>query len=259
MEEDSAGSIYLAFTTATQAARAARLIGRFSPPAWLAKRQFASNRPATARNTCAMLVCYTQAPTGTNWSSSVMLNIFKGRQAAGRQRATSAAGFARREDGAAALEFALVAAPFIALILASVQTALAFFAGQVLESAATDASRLILTGTAQKANMDQAAFNTAVCGKVQTLFSCGKLMVDVQTASSFGTANTAMPSLTFDGSGNVTNAWQYNPGNPGDIVVMRVMYPWPVFLGPLGLSLSNESNGTLLLMATAAFRNEPYQ
>src|ERR1700704_4426093 len=77
MEEDSAGSIYLAFTTATQAARAARLIGRFSPPAWLAKRQFASNRPATARNTCAMLVCYTQAPTGTNWSSSVMLNIFK--------------------------------------------------------------------------------------------------------------------------------------------------------------------------------------
>jgi hypothetical protein len=40
---------------------------------------------------------------------------------------------------------------------------------------------------------------------------------------------------------------------------MRVMYQWPVFLGPLGLSLSNESNGKLLLMATAAFKNEPYQ
>jgi hypothetical protein len=67
-----------------------------------------------------------------------------------------------------------------------------------------------------------------------------------------------MPTLTFDGNGNVTNNWQYNPGNPGDIVVMRVMYQWPVFLGPLGMSLQNESNGNMLLMATAVFKNEPF-
>jgi Flp pilus assembly protein TadG len=128
----------------------------------------------------------------------------------------------------------------------------------VLESAATDASRMILTGTAQKANMDQAGFATAVCGKVQALFSCSRLMIDVQTASSFAAANTALPTLTFNGQGNVTNNWSFQPGNPGDIVVMRVMYQWPVFLGPLGLSLSNESNGNLLLMATATFKNEPF-
>ena len=188
-----------------------------------------------------------------------MLTILKGQLAAGRNRLASAAGFARREDGAAALEFAIVAAPFIALVLATVQTSLAFFAGQVLESAATDASRMILTGSAQNGNMTQSGFATAVCGKVQALFNCSKLMIDVQTATSFGAANTSMPTVTHDGSGNVTNTWQYNPGNPGDVVVMRIMYEWPVFLGPLGLSLSNESNGNLLLMATAAFRNEPYQ
>jgi Flp pilus assembly protein TadG len=188
-----------------------------------------------------------------------MLSFFKSRPAAGRKPSASAAGFARAEDGAAALEFAIVAAPFIALVLATIQTALAFFAGQVLESAATDASRIILTGSAQNSNMSQAGFATAVCGKIQTLFNCSKLMIDVQTASSFSAANTSMPSLTFNGSGNVSNSWQYNPGNPGDIVILRVMYQWPVFLGPLGLSLSNESNGNLLLMATAAFRNEPYQ
>ena len=188
-----------------------------------------------------------------------MLSFFKSRPAAGREPSASAAGFARAEDGAAALEFAIVAAPFIALVLATIQTALAFFAGQVLESAATDASRIILTGSAQNSNMSQAGFATAVCGKIQTLFNCSKVMIDVQTASSFSAANTSMPSLTFNGSGNVSNSWQYNPGNPGDIVILRVMYQWPVFLGPLGLSLSNESNGNLLLMATAAFRNEPYQ
>lgn len=187
-----------------------------------------------------------------------MLTILKSRLASGRKRLAIAAGFARREDGAAALEFAIVAAPFIALLLASVQTALAFFAGQLLESVVADSSRQILTGAAQNANMTQSGFVTAVCQNVKALFDCSKLMIDVQTATSFSTATTAMPSLTFDSKGNVTNSWSFQPGNPGDIVVMRVMYQWPVFLGPLGLSLSNESNGNLLLMATATFKNEPF-
>jgi Flp pilus assembly protein TadG len=188
-----------------------------------------------------------------------MWTILKSRLARGRRRLTSPAGFARREDGAAALEFAIVAAPFIALILATMQTALAFFAGQVLESAVTDSSRQILTGSAQNAGMTQSGFASAVCAKVQTLFNCSKLMIDVQTATSFSSANTAAPALTFNGQGTVTNSWSWQPGNPGDIVVMRVMYQWPVFLGPLGLGLANESNGNLLLMATATFKNEPYQ
>jgi hypothetical protein len=57
----------------------------------------------------------------------------------------------------------------------------------------------------------------------------------------------------------VTNIWQYNPGSPGQIVVVRAMYQWPVFLGPLGFNLSNLANGDRLLMATATFKNEPYQ
>jgi Flp pilus assembly protein TadG len=188
-----------------------------------------------------------------------MLTILKSRLASTRKRWARAAGFARREEGAAALEFALIAAPFIALLLATLQTALAFFAGQVLESAVADSSRQILTGSAQGAGLDQAGFAATVCGKIQTLFDCGGLMIDVQTAGSFAAANTATPTLTFDAQGNVTNNWAYQPGNPGDIVVMRVMYQWPVFLGPLGLSLSNEANGNLLLMATATFKNEPFQ
>jgi Flp pilus assembly protein TadG len=187
-----------------------------------------------------------------------MLAILKSRLDAARKRLAVATGFARSEDGAAAVEFAIIAAPFIALLLATVQTALAFFAGQVLESAVADSSRQILTGAAQNAGLDQVGFANVVCGKIQTLFNCGGLMIDVQTASSFAAANTAMPSLTLDGNGNVTNNWQYNPGNPGDIVVMRVMYQWPVFLGPLGMSLQNESNGNMLLMATAVFKNEPF-
>lgn len=89
------------------------------------------------------------------------------------------------------------------------------------------------------------------------MFDCTKLMIDVQTVGSFSTSSTGAPTLTFNAKGQVTNTWQYNPGGPGQIVVVRVMYLWPVFLGPLGFTLSNEPNGNRLIMASAAFQNEP--
>src|SRR5262245_7928851 len=52
----------------------------------------------------------------------------------------------RQQDGAAAIEFGLVAAPFLALLFAIMETAIVFFAGQALETAAADSARLIMTG-----------------------------------------------------------------------------------------------------------------
>jgi hypothetical protein len=83
-------------------------------------------------------------------------------------------------------------------------------------------------------------------------------MINVQNYNSFAAANTTTPTLTFNGNGNVSNTWNYNTGNPGDIVVVQVMYQWPVVLGPLSLNLSNLSNGNRLLVSTAVFKNEPY-
>jgi len=165
----------------------------------------------------------------------------------------------RCTDGAIAVEFGLVAAPFVAMLFAILQTTLVFFAGRVLDTAVAQSARLILTGQAQDQGMNQSAFASAVCGKIYALFNCSSLMIDVQTSGSFSNANTSMPGLTFNQQGQVTNTWQYQPGNPGDIVVVRVMYQWPVFLGPLSFNLSNLSNGKRLIMSSAAFKNEPYQ
>ena len=74
--------------------------------------------------------------------------------------------FMRRQDGAAAVEFALVALPFLALTFAILETALVFFAGQTLEAAAADPARLIMTGQAQTGGFDKDAFKAAVCQKV---------------------------------------------------------------------------------------------
>ena len=54
--------------------------------------------------------------------------------------------FARAREGSAAIEFGLVAAPFLALLFAIMETAFVFFAGQSLEYAASQGGRLIMTG-----------------------------------------------------------------------------------------------------------------
>ena len=174
-----------------------------------------------------------------------------------RRRRNRCAAFARDERGATAVEFALVAAPFLALVIALIQTFLVFFAQQTLETIVRQSARLVMTGQVQSAQMTQSVFKQKVCDQIVILFNCSGLMVDMQVATSWTSANTAMPTLTFDASGNVTNTWQYNPGNAGDIVVLRVMYVWPVVLGPLGFNLSNLGNGNRLIMSSAAFQNEP--
>ena len=165
--------------------------------------------------------------------------------------------FARRDDGAAAVEFAMVAAPFLALVFAILETAIVFFAGQVLETAAADSARLVMTGQAQKGGLSQAQFKQEVCNRVFGLFDCNAgIKVDVRTYNSFSAADMSKP---IDGSGNVTFTPSYQPGTPGDIVVVRLLYEWPVWVSLLGLNLSDLSGGKRLIMATAAFRNEPYQ
>jgi len=160
--------------------------------------------------------------------------------------------FGRKEDGSAAIEFGMVAAPFLALVFAIMETAFVFFAGQTLETAVADSSRLIMTGQAQTQGMNQSAFKTAVCAKIYGLFDCeGGVHIDVKTYPDFANVNLSNP---LDGNGNFQSNQTYQPGGAGDIVVVRLFYQWPIYVA----LLQNMSGNKRLLVATAAFRNEPF-
>jgi Flp pilus assembly protein TadG len=162
----------------------------------------------------------------------------------------------RRKDGTAAVEFGLVAAPFLALLFAIMETAVIFFAGQALETAVADSGRLIMTGQAQQQGFDAGAFKNAVCAKIYGLFDCQNgVYVDVKTFSSFTNVDFTNP---VDANGNFQGNFGYQPGGPGSIVVVRLFYQYPVYVSLLGFNLSNVNGGKRLLAATSAFRNEPY-
>jgi Flp pilus assembly protein TadG len=171
--------------------------------------------------------------------------------------------FRRSRRASAAVEFALIAPPFIGLLFAIIETAIMFFAGQVLESATQDAARMVLTGQAQSLGYDQGKFKSnVVCsasGVANVLFSdCANpngVYVDVQSYPSF---NNVTISNQIDANGNFINNMKYCLGNGGDIVVVRLFYQWPLIITGLGYNIANLSGSKRLLTATAAFRNEPF-
>jgi Flp pilus assembly protein TadG len=163
--------------------------------------------------------------------------------------------FGRNRRGSAAVEFALVAPVFFALLFAIIESALMFFASQVLETITQNSARMILTNQAQTGGFTQSQFKTYVCGQIPALFNCGSLYVDVESYPSFSSITM---SSQIDANGNfISNNMQYVPGGPGDIVVVRLFYPWQLFVTGLGFNMSNLSGSQRLLVATAAFQNEP--
>jgi Flp pilus assembly protein TadG len=191
---------------------------------------------------------------GTNKEWLVSLDVRVPYPACAPARQASAA-----RAGTVAVEFGLIAIPFFLIIFATVQTAIVYMAEQELETITEQSSRYILTNKGSSYTA-KTFHDNVVCKQVVALFDCSKLMVDVQdygTGTSFSNASTSMPKLTFNPDGTVQNTWNYTSGSPGDIMVMRIMYQWPVFLKPFGYNLSNLSNGNRLMMATAVFKDEP--
>ena len=166
--------------------------------------------------------------------------------------------FGRNRRGSAAVEFALVAPVFFALLFAIIETAIMFFASQVLETVTQNSARQILTGQAQGANYPQWSNfrDGVVCAQIPALFTCPQVYVDVKSYPAF--QNITINSQIDANDNFDPTTLGYTPGGPGNIVVVRLFYQWPLFVTGLGYNISNLSGNKRLLVATAAFRNEPY-
>lgn len=192
----------------------------------------------------------------------------------------------RNHDGAAVVEFAIVAPAFIGLVLAILYTAMIFLAQQMLETTAQSASRLLLTGSAQTmkmangdVGMTASDFKNAICNgatgtdvngntvtipaMLPSMLSCSRLTVNVNTATAYNVSSTAAPTFTYNSQGVITSTGtSYSPQSSGNgqsqIVVLQLIYLWPTGTGPLGLNLVNQPNSNRMLMATSVQTTEAY-
>ncbi|MCF6291867.1 MAG: pilus assembly protein [Robiginitomaculum sp.] len=164
--------------------------------------------------------------------------------------------FSRANNGATAVEFALIAAPFFFLLFAMLEIIMVFFVTVTMEHATMEVARTIRTGESQQAGQSSGDFLNAVCAEMNDLIPCnGNVSIDVRTYADFGDVNITTPIE----NGELNNAaFLYNPGEAGDIVVVRVFYTWEVQTPMIAVIFANLNDNHRLLIATAAFRNEPF-
>lgn len=163
--------------------------------------------------------------------------------------------FGRAEDGAAAVEFAIVGVPFFLMLTAILELGLAFFASMALDAGTDQFARLIKTNQVTNGSLTNQQFRTQVCNMpIMSLFDCENMTVDVQVVASWTT-----PGVPRDADGNLDDSGMgFAPGGRSTINVMRVFYEFPVFFAWVPTDNPNMwSNGNRLLMASSAFVIEP--
>jgi len=178
--------------------------------------------------------------------------------------------FRRHDDGVAAIEFAMVGAPFLLVLLVTFEASMAFVTEYGLQSATTSAARLIRTGQVQKGGMSKDDFKNELCNRLPGYIDCGKVYVNVEVRNTF-TAAAVQTLATTDGDLNDPADGAFTPGAAEQIVVVETFYVWDLITP--GLTKLLDVNGTTappphflanlgddkrLVRGVAIFRNEPF-
>ncbi|WP_298955306.1 TadE/TadG family type IV pilus assembly protein [uncultured Methylobacterium sp.] len=175
--------------------------------------------------------------------------------------------FRRDEGGVAAVEFALISIPFLALVGAILETALGFFASQNLEIAVSNTARQIYTGQFQgglaagtSAEQALAKFKILLCKDRVTVFPCSDVKVDVLALpDNRGIAITG-PIDPATGDWRAGFGSRYQAPEDNQIVVVQAAVAIPAFFSLLNPSTYKASQGRSRIIQTAvAFRTEPYK
>ena len=170
--------------------------------------------------------------------------------------------------GAAAVEFAMVATPFVFMLFGIFETMMIFFVQTTLEAAVAEEARKIRTGQAQStsAPISKSQFKANVCARMMGLADCSKrLFVQVQNQP----INGNLPDPWADGTLTPGSAADepYDTTAANAIVVVRGYYVWPLMTPGISTAMRNYSDtssgaplGTnnRIIAATSAFRNEPF-
>ncbi|WP_426231005.1 TadE/TadG family type IV pilus assembly protein [Pararhizobium sp. DWP3-4] len=172
------------------------------------------------------------------------------------------------KSGTSAIEFALLALPFMVIVFASLETFAAFTGEQLLANATETMARKVRTGQITS-SMTQEDFRRAFCAEISVLMTCSateaktpsKLFIDVRSFADFSKIPSTLPRKNGDLD---TDSFQFNPGGPTTITIVRAYYRWEVItdlvrpyitnLRPAGSSMPKD----YLMVATAAFRTESY-
>ena len=184
----------------------------------------------------------------------------------------------RRDDRAAtAVEFGIIALPFLGVLLAIFESTFTLFNAQILDTVAANTSRQLMTGqiqtNGQTCASQKSTFQNMICPLTDVRpstalpanFDCSKVIIDVRASSNNN--NLDVSNTLYQ---NPSQA-QFAPAAAGQNNIIRIIYPLPTILPVMmGSTTSNmkiihgkndaQVSGAWkhILMGIAVFRTEPY-
>ena len=173
--------------------------------------------------------------------------------------------FARDRNGVAAIEFAMLAIPFMLLVFAILESCISFAAQQVLSNAMDDVARDIRTG--QIVAINKVQVEKAICDRIKVMVkTCpnANLEVDLRTYTSFKLAAADTYAISNNevyikrNGGLLPRPLKVEPGGSLTINTMRVFYKWPVITDIMRSYMANVGGNKTLLFSTVTWQNEPF-
>lgn len=186
----------------------------------------------------------------------------------------------KSREGATAIEFAMLAIPFLMIVFATFETFLAFTGEQLVSNAADTMARRIRTGQitfsmGRTTDMTEAQFRQEFCNQISLMITCStteatvpkKLYIDLEQVTNFSDVPVTVPLIVTNGGKGRdidTSKIKFNPGGAGKINMLRVYYRWPITTDLVRPYISNiqpegaSSGSQFLIVATTAFLNEDY-
>lgn len=171
--------------------------------------------------------------------------------------------FFKDRFGSTAVEFAMVAPIFLAIVFSVIEVGWYFFVTNSVQQATANAARLIRTGQAHSANMSKKAFFDEICDVVDTFGACKKnLTIDIARYESFGAlaADLSAPQCRDRDDPSIKGA-QFKKADYGgqrEIIRVRVCFLYKPVNPGVGLNLAQTEHGERKIIAVEIFRNEPF-
>jgi Flp pilus assembly protein TadG len=160
--------------------------------------------------------------------------------------------------GAAALEFAILALPFVILILGVMEVAFDLFVQGSLDAAVNQAARSVQTGAVQGSSGESSKqfAAAAVCPALGAWLSCSQIVVGIKPVPSGSNYYNNPATLTLTLAAAAGGAICTGVG--GQMVLIQAWYLGPTLAGGLIPYFSTKYNGSVVHVtsASAAFVNE---
>lgn len=166
--------------------------------------------------------------------------------------------FARREEGTASVEFALVFPVVLFLFIWAVELGLLMTKQVMLEHALDIVMRELRLGRME--NPDSDSIKDAICDRVSIISNCNDTIT--LELRPINTANWQLPNnpvSCVDRDEDITPVVTYNPGAQNEIMLVRAcVIVEPLFPGTgIGAMLQKDAQGGYGMAALSAFVNEP--